>query len=81
MEQIALHLSLLIANIAQFDFPVAWPNLLGALVNVGTWANAGCAPEVKVRALRTVKHVVRSQADKSPSINTAEREQAREGLA
>lgn len=71
-EQIALQLTLLIANMAQFDFPSGWPHLLSALVGAATWEQQTVSPAVKIRAMRAVKHVVVVLAAKRPSINTVE---------
>eukprot|EP01050_Picozoa_sp_SAG11_P022698 SAG11_NODE_4358_length_1933_cov_2.229553_1_plen_173_part_10 len=79
-EQIALHLTLLVANIAQFDFPERWPTLLAALVGASAWANQETTPVAKTRALRTLKHTSRALASKTPSINTTERDAAKGNL-
>ena len=79
-DQIALHLTLLIANMAQFDFPNGWPHLITALVGAAAWDQQVCGPAAKVRAMRTVKHVVAVLAAKRPSINTLEQAAAGAGL-
>jgi hypothetical protein len=71
-DQIALQLTLLIANMAQFDFPSGWPHLLSALVGAAAWEQPASSPAAKIRAMRTVKHVVAVLAAKRPSINTLE---------
>lgn len=71
-DQIALQLTLLIANMAQFDFPSGWPHLLSALVGAADWEQPASSPAAKIRAMRTVKQVVAILAAKRPSINTVE---------
>ena len=71
-DQIALQLTLLIANMAQFDFPSGWPHLISALVGAATWEQPASSPAAKIRAMRAVKHVVAVLAAKRPSINTLE---------
>ena len=79
-EQVALQLTLLIANMAQFDYPQDWPHLLSALVDAVDWDMPGTSPAAKVRAMRTVKHVVARLSTKRPSINTLEQAAAGPGL-
>ena len=71
---------MLIANMAQFDYPQDWPHLLSALVDAADWDMPGTSPAAKVRAMRTVKHVVARLSTKRPSINTLEQAAAGPGL-
>lgn len=62
--QISLQLALLIANIARFDFPTNWPDLLEALQRTVQWeSNSGL--DAKSRSLHCLKHVVRALGGKA----------------
>ena len=52
-------LALLIANMAQFDFPGRWPTLLGELASAAE-PGAPTLPVAKRRALRALKHVLKA---------------------
>jgi hypothetical protein len=79
-DQVALQLGLLIANMAQFDFPAEWPHLLTALASGAEWGNAAVPGAAKLRAMRTAKQVVLALGAKRPSINTAEQRDAGSNL-
>ena len=56
-ERVALHVALLIANIARFDAPRRWPGLLPSLLAASRWEEGGTSAAGKARALRCLKHV------------------------
>ena len=56
-ERVALHVALLIANIARFDAPRRWPGLMPALLGAARWSEGGTSVAGKARALRCLKHV------------------------
>lgn len=57
-ENVAIQASMLIANIAQFDYPERWPNLLGTLLSMSL-PEGQLLLERRHRALRTIKVVAR----------------------
>ncbi|KAK9788462.1 hypothetical protein WJX73_006537 [Symbiochloris irregularis] len=58
-DVIALQLGLLITNIARFDFPSEWPNLLSHLQSAVLW-NGPASMRDRQRALFTLKNVIRA---------------------
>lgn len=61
--QLAAHASLTAANIARFDAPRRWPELLPALVGAATVAGeGGCASITQLSALHALKHVFAAMA-------------------
>lgn len=61
-ERVAKHVSLLISNIARFDFLATWSDLLDCLLDSSRWHSytTGSAVHAKARSLRCIKHVVRA---------------------
>lgn len=72
-KRVATQTSLLIANIARFDFPGRWPTLLSGLTEAGSW-DGDAANEQTVerndRALFTLKHVIRAVKSKRIVVET-----------
>ncbi|KAG2446721.1 hypothetical protein HYH02_008283 [Chlamydomonas schloesseri] len=62
-ERVALQLSLLITNIARFDFPGRSENLLQLLLSAAGY-DAQLAPAVKLRALKALKRVLQGLGSK-----------------
>ena len=56
-------MALLITNIARFDFPSKWPELLTQLTEAASFA-APTAVATKRRALRALKNIVRALRNK-----------------
>ena len=52
---VALHAALLVSNVARFDAPRRWPELLETLLEAG---RDGGQPERQARALKALKHVL-----------------------
>lgn len=72
-RRVATQTALLIANIARFDFPGRWPDLLSGLATAGLW-DGDAANEQTVerndRALFTLKHVIRAVKSKRIVVET-----------
>ena len=62
-DRVALQIALLAANVARFDFPGKWPNLLAELSNAAQWQGQDSAPR-HWHALVALKHVVRALRNK-----------------
>ena len=62
-DRVALQIALLAANVARFDFPGKWPNLLAELSNASQWQGQDSAPR-HWHALVALKHVVRALRNK-----------------
>ena len=62
-DRVALQIALLAANVARFDFPGKWPNLLAELSNAAQWRGQDSAPR-HWHALVALKHVVRALRNK-----------------
>eukprot|EP00198_Chlamydomonas_reinhardtii_P012580 XP_001701917.1 predicted protein [Chlamydomonas reinhardtii] len=62
-ERVALQLSLLITNIARFDFPGRSENLLQLLLSAASW-DAQLPPAVKLRSLKALKRVLQGLGSK-----------------
>lgn len=72
IEHIAMQLSILLTNIARFDFPARAPDLLSYLISAA--ASSDLAPSPRLRALKSLKSILsgfstkRFVIDPSPSI-------------
>ena len=62
-DRVALQIALLAANVARFDFPGKWPNLLAELASAAQWQGQDSAPR-HWHALVALKHVVRALRNK-----------------
>ncbi|KAG2435256.1 hypothetical protein HXX76_007334 [Chlamydomonas incerta] len=62
-ERVALQLSLLVTNIARFDFPGRSENLLQLLLSAASW-DAQLPPAVKLRSLKALKRVLQGLGSK-----------------
>jgi hypothetical protein len=63
-DRVALQLGLLITNIARFDVPRPWDSLIPDLANASTIESPGVPIESKVRALTTLKYLLRALRSK-----------------
>jgi len=59
-ERVCKQLSLLVANVARFDFLSSWPDLLSSLLSSSRWVSHSTSAHQKLRFLRCSKHVVRA---------------------
>lgn len=57
-ERVAVQAALLVANIAQFDFPHPWQDLLAQLINL-SGSHGGVPLERRHRALKAIKYTAR----------------------
>ncbi len=62
-DRVALQIALLAANVARFDFPGKWPNLLAELSSAAQWQGQDSAPR-HWHALVALKHIVRALRNK-----------------